>query len=284
MESDGDNFFVCIGAQKSGTTWLYSFLQSHPDVNLPAIKELHIFDQIFNPEISGWLSQHYKGLLGTLEKNAGKSAVATERYETMLEMTRIPELTNNQQIIDSYRSLILKSKNKSHIISGEITPCYALLPRDGIQTILTAFPNAKFIILLRDPVDRYWSQLWHQKRFDPEFEPEKNFVDHLSKPGFGERSLYDQLINKYKSVVSLENIHVSFYEDLFQNKRQSELNKITDFLGISSKIGQLDEIEYSNNKAELPRDLREIAQTFFKSVYSYDYPNGPVPDCWLNGN
>jgi hypothetical protein len=35
--------FVCIGAQKTGTTWLYSQLVKHPGIFLPAIKELNFF-------------------------------------------------------------------------------------------------------------------------------------------------------------------------------------------------------------------------------------------------
>jgi hypothetical protein len=35
--------FVCIGAQKTGTTWLYNMLRQHPQVFLPAIKELNFF-------------------------------------------------------------------------------------------------------------------------------------------------------------------------------------------------------------------------------------------------
>ena len=36
--------FLCIGAQKSGTTWLYHNLKQHPQVWLPPVKELHYFD------------------------------------------------------------------------------------------------------------------------------------------------------------------------------------------------------------------------------------------------
>ena len=33
-----------IGAAKAGTTWLYRYLAAHPEVRLPAVKELHYFD------------------------------------------------------------------------------------------------------------------------------------------------------------------------------------------------------------------------------------------------
>lgn len=35
--------FICVGAQKSGTTWLYHELNKHPNVRMPAVKELRYF-------------------------------------------------------------------------------------------------------------------------------------------------------------------------------------------------------------------------------------------------
>jgi hypothetical protein len=42
--------FLGIGAQKSGTTWLYENLRAHPQAFLPEPKELHYFDQRFGVE------------------------------------------------------------------------------------------------------------------------------------------------------------------------------------------------------------------------------------------
>jgi hypothetical protein len=36
--------FLCIGAQRSGTTWLNNALSLHPDIWTPPIKELHYFN------------------------------------------------------------------------------------------------------------------------------------------------------------------------------------------------------------------------------------------------
>ena len=39
--------FLCIGAQKAGTTWLHENLRQHPDLYLPPAKELHYFDRFY---------------------------------------------------------------------------------------------------------------------------------------------------------------------------------------------------------------------------------------------
>ncbi len=41
---DGLPHFLVIGAEKSGTTWLYNALRRHPDIYVPETKEVHFFN------------------------------------------------------------------------------------------------------------------------------------------------------------------------------------------------------------------------------------------------
>src|SRR5438477_9875293 len=53
--SDADSArpdFLCVGVHKSGTTWLYQQLDSHPDFWMPPMKELHYFDQLSRVQYS----------------------------------------------------------------------------------------------------------------------------------------------------------------------------------------------------------------------------------------
>ena len=38
--------FLCVGAQKGGTSWLYRQLEPHPDFWMPPMKELHYLDNL----------------------------------------------------------------------------------------------------------------------------------------------------------------------------------------------------------------------------------------------
>ena len=38
--------FLCVGAQKAGTSWLYRQLEPHPDFWMPPVKEFHYLDQL----------------------------------------------------------------------------------------------------------------------------------------------------------------------------------------------------------------------------------------------
>lgn len=47
--------FIGIGAQKSGTTWIYEALSFHPDIRFPAGKEIHFWDARRDMGVSWWL-------------------------------------------------------------------------------------------------------------------------------------------------------------------------------------------------------------------------------------
>ena len=50
--------FLCIGAQKAGTTWLYELLKKVPDVGLPERKEVHFWDWHRRKGL-GWYSRQF---------------------------------------------------------------------------------------------------------------------------------------------------------------------------------------------------------------------------------
>jgi hypothetical protein len=53
--------FLIIGAMKGGTTSLYNYLRPHPEVYMPATKELHYFVAEKNlPRGIGWYERHFR--------------------------------------------------------------------------------------------------------------------------------------------------------------------------------------------------------------------------------
>lgn len=54
--------FICIGAQKAGTTTLHNILKQHPDIYLPKIKETHYFDkeELYQKGVDWCWQEYYK--------------------------------------------------------------------------------------------------------------------------------------------------------------------------------------------------------------------------------
>ncbi len=46
--------FICIGSQRAGTTWLHNCLDEHPEVFVPAEKELHFFDRFYDTGLASY--------------------------------------------------------------------------------------------------------------------------------------------------------------------------------------------------------------------------------------
>ncbi len=63
--------FICIGAQKSGTTTLHSILERHPDIYLPGTKETKYFcdGSVFNRGIGFYEREFFTGVEGETVKS-----------------------------------------------------------------------------------------------------------------------------------------------------------------------------------------------------------------------
>ena len=77
--------FLGIGAQKCGTTWIFSQLEKHPQIRFPAGKEVHFWDLQRERGTSWWM-----GLFET-ESAGVKQGEITPAY-ALLEPSRIAEL------------------------------------------------------------------------------------------------------------------------------------------------------------------------------------------------
>lgn len=52
--------FIYIGPAKAGSTWLHETLLGHPDIYLPAVKDLHFFNRYYGRGID-WYADHFAG-------------------------------------------------------------------------------------------------------------------------------------------------------------------------------------------------------------------------------
>src|SRR5438309_7414307 len=80
--------FLCVGAQKAGTTWLYRELESHPDFWMPPLKELHYFDQLSRvPRSSSTLCRDERDLrfLESIKSLSAKPYLDLAHYGRLFE-------------------------------------------------------------------------------------------------------------------------------------------------------------------------------------------------------
>src|SRR6185436_2929698 len=114
--------FLGIGAMRAGTSWLAENLRRHPRIWIGR-KELHFFDRRLHSRLVPLLDEDREARL---------------RY--------------------TVRFLPGTLRNK---VTGEFTPRYAILDQPVIARIHTWMPDARLLLILREPVERAWSQARH---------------------------------------------------------------------------------------------------------------------------
>ena len=242
--------FLCIGAHKAGSTWLYQQLDSHPDFWMPPVKELHYLDQ-----------------LSRVQRAAGPRC-RDERDRRFLE--RLQSLSAEPGIdLENYGRLF---EPKASLLSGDISPNYSTLGNKVIRQVVGYFPNLKVMFLARDPVERVWSHL-SMEVYYRQIEPfDVTNIDevnrNLLRRGMLLRSYPSAVVARWKRYVHPAQFRVYFFDDLQSNP--AELRRsILCFLGADpDKPGSRLTADYNSwtkmEKLPLTDKVRSHLAKFFK--------------------
>lgn len=200
--------FLMIGGAKAGTSSLYAYLRQHPQIYLSEVRECDFF---------AFEGQQHPSFFGPGDQ------IAYRRYITA---------------IDRYQSLFARAGDRTAI--GESSDLYLDDP-GAARRIRHYLPDAKLIVVLRNPADRAYSQYKHLVRDGreplPTFEqalaaePERvangwHPIWHLQARGF-----YAAQLEAYSDLFPREQISIHLYED-FQHDPQSVLRRLFEFLGV----------------------------------------------------
>ena len=205
--------FLIVGAAKSGTSSLHSYLSKHPDIYMSEKrKELYFWHIATNTNRS-------------IIDHSGEGTIPTQ--------------------LDEYLEYF-KDAGKGQI-TGEACPSYLYFHDHVLQNLKRYHANwrdVKIIIILREPVSRIISQYRFvcKKRLDLEF---LSFSDSLKVEAerVKQNSLLPDLfyteVSKYAEQVAFyienfNNVHVCLYDDL-KNDARKTLENLCHFLGVDGR-------------------------------------------------
>jgi Sulfotransferase family len=233
--------FVGIGAQKAGTTWLSYNLQRHPDIWMPKIKELHYFNERINDQKNP-LSRLYGKITGEGTVNRRWRRQVRSRLRRHRKRFKREEFLWDLKYYAGtpsdrwYVSLFQPGRGK---VKGEITPAYSTLGHEGVARVHDLLPEAKLIFMMRNPIERAWSQL--AMRFDKSGKRSIGSVRHrglqrnFEKEGNRARTDYLQTLENWSAFYPRERIFVGFLEDVHFYPAQL-LGSVYEFLGVDASF------------------------------------------------
>jgi len=218
------NFFI-VGAPKAGTTSLYHYLDQHPQVYMSPIKEPHFFaeeirEEAFDVEARREIARNNDGLREFL---AGP--MREKRFSGII--------TN----WEDYCRLFANAGNESAL--GEASVCYLWSPT-APERIAQRVPNAKILVMLRDPAERAFSQYLHGVATGA---IRWSFREHIQRNlrhrsgefcvhyPFIEFGLYSEQLRRYLDRFG-KNVWVGFHED-FTDRPGEVYQGICRFLGVA---------------------------------------------------
>jgi hypothetical protein len=227
--------FLCIGAQKAGTTWLHENLSQHGGIWLPPVKELHVLDHE-PPDLR-------KRLFGK----------ASHHRLARLNLRDVIMRRARGQSIGLAASLVLGARDAAWYdqlfthgagkVKGEICPGYARISVEGVRTIHSRYPEAKIIYLLRDPVARAWSSMAMHYRKDGE-DSVNEHGDHailakLKTPKSQGHWAYEQNINSWTGAYPRAQVYFGFFDRIAEDA-DAYLRDILGFLGVEGRFAPRD--------------------------------------------
>ena len=209
--------FICVGAQKAGTTAFYELLKQHPDIGLSKKKEVHFFDIDDNYQKGvGWYKEFF-------DKTEGKNVYG--------------ECTPDYLLYNYVPKRIFET------LGAQIKLIFILR-----NPVLRAYSQFNFHKMKGVEFEDDFLEKISGEKLDLE---NTNYNTWSDPPYYLERGLYFNQISRFLKYFSKEQMLFLTYEDLFGSTKDLLLNETYKFLGVEAKRP---ENSTKSNQSFVPRE------------------------------
>jgi hypothetical protein len=276
--------FLGIGAQKAGTTWLHRSLQVHPQIWMPSLKEIHYFDE----------KARFRG--GLPSRLFGHRPVDMRwRRQFKARIKRPPKKLTWQDVSwdlryffarpsdEWYASLFERGRGKT---TGEMTPDYSMLDKDGVAHVHEIMPQAKIIFMMRSPIERPWSVIDMGLRITGRSRNEvsdRKFYRQFNNRRLALMTNYRRTLENWGSFYPEEQIFVGFLEDIHFFPEEF-LQRIYGFLDVDPSFAPpgLDQKVHARSAGRIPVDAATyLARAYREEISRLSERFGGYASFWL---
>ena len=145
-------------------------------------------------------------------------------------------------------------------LPGEITPGYAVLPPRRISFVARLMPEVRLIYLMRDPIERAWSQVVMNAieidGEDPASIDDATWLARLSEPRVRRRGDHLAVLDAWNRYVPDERMLIGWFEEIAEDP-EGLLGRVHRFLGVRSMPPKGSEVVRPGVPVPMPEGVRE---------------------------
>lgn len=260
-------FLLGLGAQKAGTTWIHQYFVGSRQVVRGYRKEYHVLDSVDLVE-DQWRARNIAMAQAELDH------LRDQQESDPVHLHRAAMIADPEVYLD-YVTGLLRRRPRFRL-TADITPEYALLGSERLRWVREGVTarNARSaaLFVMRDPVDRIWSQVRMQAGRRPDRFPrpaDRMVAELYRQEPYAVLSRYEATLQRIEQVWAPEDRHYELYEQLFEVDR---VRALCAFAGVDFREPDVDRranVSAGRTVASLPEALvREMAEHFAPTYHA----------------
>ncbi len=299
-------FILGVGAQRTGSTWLYAQLNKNKQINMGFRKEYHVFDVLFTPYFPGYKSKLLEKI--ELEKEPGRTienelkmfsfirklfekiGLRKEAGRGVENELKLLSFINDPENYFNYFDGLYRRDSYTEVV-GDITPSYSMLDAQAFHFIRAGLEkrgfHIKVIFMMRDPVERIWSMVHQEAKVKKALNSSlpihtRQFnISNLIEPEVSMRTRYDRTVTELEKAFPKQDIFYGLYENFFNPASYAKLGQ---FLDMELQTPEFDtRRNVSLMKGLIQPDLAADVAKHYSATYDFVSSRfgAQVRDLWL---
>ena len=261
---------IGLGAARTGTKWMSGYFAAHPDVLMPE-RLMHFFDtdQQFNELYRSRLARATAKMGG---EKPGRDGKTSEKLKNLQD--RVGMIGDPAKYIEFYRT-----RWSCERAFADITPSYCQLASEAYERMICIHSNVRFLFVMRNPIDRIWSDLRVRAQRDNTLSPYAALDERLSSSKSTWPNPYRRALDNLEAVIPAHAARVFFFEELF---KQESISSLCDFIGVRRYPAEIDVPQNQADPYPLDRERRHLMYRKFAGVFEYvgQRYGDRLPECW----
>ena len=267
---DDATLLIGLGAPRTGSKWLSNYFKEHSQILMSPIRVLNYFTRAEH------FHQHFETALiaaeaaFALKGGDAKPPPALIQLRDRVRMNHDPDA-----FLDYY-----KKRWSGEKVFADVTPSYYVEERDMFARMRDAHAKVRFLLVMRNPIDRLWSGMRLARMGNSDYDPPARLDNLLGARLPPWRRNYVTALTDLDAVVPEGHLKVCFFEEMFD---MAQIADLCAFLGVETQPADVATAQNQSEGVGLDEARRGRLYAKLAPVYQliHDRYDGRLPASWL---